>query len=579
MMRERYRLLLIIAVLLGIFYPSIFGEFNSIDDLELSTIYLNLDGWSLRDVFLPSLAKGHYYRPLINLSYILDQELWFFSSSFMHLENILLHLANSLLVYFLARRLLPEAERVHSYLPIAAALLFGLHPVNTESVNWVSGRTDLLAAFFVLSTALLLITYRSSKRKILLFFALCAFILGALTKEVALGFLPGGVLLLFAENYEKGSLDLSRETSILLKRILIFLLVFVAFLGALLYLRSQTISLTNEGIPWTLHYIFDHPLSAAMVMFRALGFYWKKLIFPLPLSFAITTVEPYYLIPGIAVAALSLYLLFRRTVAAALFLIGVGLILPSLPIAFGKIAWTPYAERYVYVASPFAVLALLIGMRSYLRRLSSPLILRRVVLFSLGIMAAVTFHRNFIWRTNLSLFEDSVAKNPEFARTRGEYGIALANEGRYEEAKLQFRKAGELPSPYYNEKYALNYAVILAAEGDFSGVEQVYDEVLRKTRGKSPRVYNHIYSFYSNRLLYAKGAERKKIVEKLESFYLMEYQKFHNPHVFYRVGQLYLSIGEREKSRASFKEALRLLPEGGNDRALVEKALVKLGDT
>lgn len=582
MMRNRYQLLLIIAVLLSIFYPSIFGELNSIDDQEIVTIYLNLDKWSLRDVLLPGKIDPLYHRPLIHLSYILDRELWFLSSSFMHLENILVHLVNSLIVFFLARRILSEKERENSYIPLAAALLFGLHPVNTESVNWVSGRTDLLAAFFVLSTSLLILSFCNRKRyTLLLLLAFCTFVLGVLTKEVTLGFLPGAFLFLFAVNEEQPGVGSNGKFVLnLRRRVLPIILLLITLHLVIGYIRTLSLASSTGKIPLTLRLIFDNPFDSIAVMLSALGFYIKKILFPLPLSFAITTISPYYLALGIAIAVISLYLFFRKTYPAALFLSGIGLILPSFPIAFGRIAWTPYAERYVYVASPFLLLALLVSVRFHLRKFCSAELLRVGLLSLLGIFAVVTFHRNFVWLSNLSLYEDTVAKNPGFARIRSEYGIALAREGRYEEAKYQFRKAGELPNPYYNENYALNYANVLAADNDISGVEKVYDEVLRVTKGSSPIVYTHIFSFYSNRLLKAGGDdEREKIVQKLVPYYELHFQKFHDPMVFCQVGKLYCSVGKMDKARASFKEALRLLPERGKDRSLVEKALAKLGET
>jgi hypothetical protein len=80
-----------------------------------------------------------YYRPLAFLSFAADWSAWRDWPLGYHATSVLLHLANTLLVFFLARRLL--GERV----AIAAAAIFGLHIVNQEAVFWVSARFDLLA--------------------------------------------------------------------------------------------------------------------------------------------------------------------------------------------------------------------------------------------------------------------------------------------------------------------------------------------------------------------------------------------------------------------------------------------------
>src|SRR5690242_10177233 len=74
----------------------------------------------------------------------------------MHLENVLFHLLNVLLLFAVARRYAPEQEGRPPLLALTAALLFALHPINAEAVNWISGRSDLIACFFVLLSAFLL---------------------------------------------------------------------------------------------------------------------------------------------------------------------------------------------------------------------------------------------------------------------------------------------------------------------------------------------------------------------------------------------------------------------------------------
>src|SRR5574340_1292842 len=92
-----------------------------------------------------------YYRPLTILTFLIEERLHGLSPFPMHLVNILLHAANSFLVYRLAWAL----GRDH-YASLLAGLLFAIHPVNTEAVDFLSGgRNTLLACFFVLSALLL----------------------------------------------------------------------------------------------------------------------------------------------------------------------------------------------------------------------------------------------------------------------------------------------------------------------------------------------------------------------------------------------------------------------------------------
>src|SRR6185369_1869625 len=162
-LRKPYALLLIILTVLSVYYSAIFAEILSIDDQKMITGLLNLDDFSLRNVFFP--GRAYYYRPLLALSFIADNYLWGAHESFMHLENILLHAANASFVYLIALKITRMQGSKSASVPLVAALLFALHPIATEPINWISGRTDLIAGLFVLiSFHLLLLSLENGSK-------------------------------------------------------------------------------------------------------------------------------------------------------------------------------------------------------------------------------------------------------------------------------------------------------------------------------------------------------------------------------------------------------------------------------
>ena len=153
---------------------------------------------SFKDLFFPQASGGAYYRPLVGVSYLFDKYVWLLDTRLMHLDNLLFHLANALLVYYLAYQLLPRGERQKSYLPLISSLLFGIHPLTTESVAWISGRTDIMAGTFVLICTVFLIRFRETKKWSNLLLALLALIPGLLIKETPLAFVLGALFILSA---------------------------------------------------------------------------------------------------------------------------------------------------------------------------------------------------------------------------------------------------------------------------------------------------------------------------------------------------------------------------------------------
>lgn len=146
------------------FLPALAGSFLNWDDnvnfLE-NTAYRGLGPEQIRWAFT-SVLFGHYI-PLTRLSFSRSHALGGMDPRGYHLASLLLHVANAVAFYFVARRLLAAGEaagvqagRRESGIVVAAtvaALVFGIHPLRVESVAWITGRADLLCGGFVLLTA------------------------------------------------------------------------------------------------------------------------------------------------------------------------------------------------------------------------------------------------------------------------------------------------------------------------------------------------------------------------------------------------------------------------------------------
>ncbi|MBW7941412.1 MAG: hypothetical protein H3C64_03205, partial [Candidatus Kuenenia stuttgartiensis] len=100
------------------------------------------------------------YRPMVTFTYFLDYSLWGENPSGYHFTNLLFHIANVTVFYFFIKKI----TRIHS-LAFISALLFATHPVITETVNSISYREDILAAFFYLMTFILFLKIDDGLKK------------------------------------------------------------------------------------------------------------------------------------------------------------------------------------------------------------------------------------------------------------------------------------------------------------------------------------------------------------------------------------------------------------------------------
>src|SRR5579871_3532991 len=163
-----------VAIIAAVVYlPSLSTWFAS-DDVFVVTIARQLGLQHPIEYFQLGFFDK-YYRPLTLFSQAIDWQLWHLNAAGFHLTNLLLHAANTALVYAVGRRLFDGAGAM------VAALLFALHPASHEAVYWISGRFDLLATLFSL-VALLLLT--KSRPAIYVAGLMCLF-LALLSKESA----------------------------------------------------------------------------------------------------------------------------------------------------------------------------------------------------------------------------------------------------------------------------------------------------------------------------------------------------------------------------------------------------------
>ena len=139
------------------------------------------DVWSFQRGTLTKDIPPPYYRPLFTAYLTLNYKLFGLWEPGWHLMNLLVHCGATVAVFFLIKRL--SGDRLIATL---AALVFGLHPAHVESVSWISGIPDPLAALFYVPSLIWYVRYRMDDDKKFLFASVIAYGLSALCKETPL---------------------------------------------------------------------------------------------------------------------------------------------------------------------------------------------------------------------------------------------------------------------------------------------------------------------------------------------------------------------------------------------------------
>ena len=556
-----YQAALVLFVSLVIYYPALFAGFNTVDDIKLFNRILNMETYNWWQGLKP--GSSFYYRPLLIYTFYLDKRFWELDPGFMHLVNILLHACNVLLAFFIARRVCIALFKLIGFLPLAAALLFALHPINSESVNWISGRTDVLATFFVLAALLLLIRCIESRHWVWTIPAALLFLAGVMSKEVVLFFLPAGCYLLWRWPVGEFSGPL---TSLRLRSITCFASPFV--LGAVVYgvSRFARFGIGDAGFNFVLcHYGYDLA-NTLRVVFKVFGFYVKKLFVPVPLNFAITNAHDAYVWLGLAAAIAMLVLISLRRLAADFLVVALFLIAPSILIALTNVAWTPLAERYLYLASVFWAISITVAVYRAGLWVGCPGLVTGVAAVALATAGWATYERNVVWQSNLTLFEDTVRKSPDFLPARNELATALLRAGREEEGKAQLAVGAQRDTGKKVQNIHFNTILGMIREKDFSGARNALAHLQNQAKERdSVRFLEQVVRIHETMLRFATDEELKKqILADLLLAYERLMTKNRDPFLHYRAGQLALHLGEKAKALGYFSEVYRRAPDSAH---------------
>jgi uncharacterized membrane protein len=554
-LRPFYRYLFLLFLTLGVFYPSIFGEALSLDDSHMIEAILNRGEFAIETLFFPQEGL-YYYRPLLYLSFVTDFFLFGCRPEIMHFENILIHAANVLLLAWLAHRFFSFRSEGERLAPWLIAAFFAIHPLVTESVNWISGRTDLMAAFFSLLAAASFLRDNNDKQGWRDWLAALFLLLGLLCKEVAAATGLALALSLFWR-------EIPGYTSIWKKRLLRLLPIFFAIL-VYLWMRTDLNIMQNSGFAAVVNGsdkvsgISWWPKTANA--FVALGFYAKKIIWPFPLNFAIINVNRSFYLPlGIFIFCASVWLAYKHQGRTSFSLLWSLLhILPALAVAASAMAWTPVAERYLYISLAGFLLATGLFLNKLYSSSGNKILFLLLLILLIG-FGATTVQRNITWQSNLKLFEDTVAKSPNMAILHSEYAIALLNAGQKEKAQQQFEIASKIGTGKALHVAQLNlqeYHVAFSAKDDSQLLE------LLSQKSSDPFYQKWLLHkqarYLTNKGLAEKDPNRQRLINEQELDVQKQiYKAEGDPYALYRQGQLYLALGNKKLAATRFHETCK----------------------
>jgi len=445
------------------------------DDREYVYENANIQSLNFQSIYwmVTGFHSGNWH-PLTWFSHALDCTLWGLNPEKHHLINLIIHGLNTSLVFILIMALLsrgasPGKSASENLIAVGiTSLLFGLHPLNVESVAWVSERKNLLCAFFLLLTLLSYLSYTSSvlRKHRLIWFTTCLllFILALMSKPMAVT-LPVTLLLLDIYPLKRLSLYLGKtgkELSVSLEKIPFFAL---SIASSIITIMAQHAGGALKSLE---HFHLDTRLLNAL---RALVFYLEKIIvpvklvplYPFPIDFHWLDSE--YLLSALLVLVITSFCLWKMKQGNYLFFIAwsyyVVTLIPVLGII--QVGGQAAADRYTYLPSISLFFLVGVGVAFWWKKIS---LMRfkvgfRVLLLVclctvVFLLSYLTINQIKVWQNPEIFWSHIISAFPKtIPKAYHGLGFAYDKKGRLDEAIAEYKRALAIDPNYAKSHYNL----------------------------------------------------------------------------------------------------------------------------
>jgi tetratricopeptide (TPR) repeat protein len=533
------------------------------------------------------------YFPLVSTNLWVQRQLWGIDPFGYHAVNIAIHASNVVLFWLVLTVLnLPGAW--------FAALVFAWHPIQTESVSWVTQIKNVQSMFFYLAAAFYYFKYDLRGGAWRLGLSLFFFLLALLSKTAVVMFPV--VLLLYHWTLKPLSIKkIAQRTGPFFTMSLVFGLITIWF---------QYTSAGASGREWSLTFI-ERTVNAGFVVW----FYVQKLFVPIDLAFiyprwnfnpgAGTSWVPHFMLSVV----LFLVIYFRKRWGVyPVFAIGYYLVSLFPVMGFLNIYFLLYsfvADHYQYIAGQGIIALTVCGAFSKTNQLLVKFPKNIFLKYGaptagvtiLCVLAFLTWSQQAIYQNPIALWKDTIEKNPNawiahnnlgneysragqfdlaaksysdtlkvkpnYAEAEDNLGLALLRLNRLEESKEHFLRATHLDPTIWQAHN--NLGTIFGNQGNMREASQHFEAALKIDSGNF-EIHNNLGLVY--------GALKKR-EKALMHFEFATQGKTNRHNVYLNIGNFFLEMGEDENALLNFRKALQYNPKFLEARKSIDKILTK----
>ena len=595
-MDKKYKYFIVIFLIVTSFiaFGRILGNgFTNFDDniyiTENNHIKAGLNSETIKWAFSAIVSSN--WHPLTLLSHALDWSLFGANASGHHLINLLLHIGAVLFLFFFLEK---TTKSLWSSAFVAA--LFALHPLRVESVAWAAERKDVLSMFFGMATLYVYALYVEEHKLSRYFLCLTLFALGLMAKPmlVTLPFVlmlldfwplgrwqkalaPVNVPVAASEKSEKKKTKQRKADSIKEKKISTPLASRSPIIRSLLWEKAPFIFLTIVSSVIT---IWAQSKGGAVASMEKLSFlarvlnatmsyisYIYKIFWPVDLAVFYPYEDPFLQLPvaGALLILIAITIIVIYTIKKLPFLfVGwfwyLGTLIPVIGLV--QVGRQAMADRYTYLPSIGIGIILIWGIGYLLPKEK----LRKIILIPaavivLFVLTFLTWQQSGYWKNSVELFNHTLHVTKDNYLAHDSLGVALAAEGKIDEAVSHYRAALQIKPNDDTTHY--NLANALKKQGADEEAITHYQEAVRINPSYS-KAHNNIGVYLEAQLKHDEAIYHYRQALQFDP---------NNPGIHFNLGMALGRKGAWKEAIESFRTAIYLDPNYNPARLALRRAL------
>ncbi|TPN81649.1 tetratricopeptide repeat protein [Aquimarina algicola] len=540
---ETHKLLVAILIITVVVFSPIFSgsEFLTYDDnwyIYENENVINFSWDAFIDMF--SSPLGGQYSPLGEVYNALLYLLFGNNASAFKIVALTVHLFNVFLLFHILKNLFCDKLLIS-----LAVLLFAIHPMQVETIGWLSVMFRNAVFFMFLGYFFYFKYLNDNYKKYKLIPVIVCYVLACLFKEQAILF-PVGVVLI---NMHKSGFKVNKR--IVLETVFWGIMALIFGLFTIKIMRTGGPSLAGNTI--SLEEKFG-------VLSKTILEYHYNFLFPLDLSFS----YPYPLVKlnnfslivtsALMLIGFSLFFTIKNKIFRFGFLWLFGFLSLSLALSFFSIRDTYMADRYVYIA----IVGFSVLLYSILRKFNKTVLSKNLVLSILlgfsTFCAIVSFNRVSVFKDNKSLWTDALKVNPQNQYANNSLGFYYRKANNFEKAEHFYKKAIEIDSSYFLAHNNLGYVYVK---------QKKYRKAIFHFT-KAITINQHYKNAYENRAFAAKKVNEVELL----LLDLRKLIKFEPDNINYRK-ELVEVLFQKKDYSGVISEAIKLLQHDSSNRTIL----------